>query len=495
MLMKDATISEHQPPHFPPNPKAYKWKALATVAMGTLMGTMDASISNIALPVLATVFKAELTTVMWVVLAYILVCSSLILVFGKISDLIGRKRIYAAGMFIFTLGLISCSLAQSIGQLILFRTFQAVGAAMCISCGPAIVTESFPPKEIGRGLGLLGSSISLGFIIGPILGGFLLSWIDWRSIFYIRAPVGLVTLIMAVVLLERDPQKAGKIQLDLKGILTSTAGLFFLIFGVSQAKGFGPKSPLVLLLVGLGVSMLTLFTFVERRVKDPIVDLSLFKNQEFSRAICSLFLFFVAAPSYVLIMPFYLIQGIRLAPADAGLLMAVTSMTSIVVGPISGSLSDRFGPAWFSTLGAGAIVVAAFFIRGFDLQTQVAAVIPVLVLLGVGVGTFNPPNNSIIMGAVPTGHLGTASALIATLRQVGISLGMAFAGTIFTARRTVHQATLTQQGLETDYAANLSIPLAFHDVLLFLIFLGSLVVLLSLFSGRKEGRNASDHPH
>ena len=144
---------EHQPANLSSDPKAYKWKAFATVAMGTMMGTMDVSVTNIALPVLTTVFKAELTTAMWVPLTYILICASLMLVFGKISDLVGRKRIYATGMFIFTLGLIACSLAQSTGQLILFRTLQAVGAAMCISCSAAIVAEMMARGETPRGAG------------------------------------------------------------------------------------------------------------------------------------------------------------------------------------------------------------------------------------------------------------------------------------------------------------------------------------------------------
>ena len=488
-------ILERQTANFTSDAKDYKWKALATVAMGSIMGTMDASITNIAFPILTTIFRSDLTTVMWVALAYILVCSSLMLVLGKISDLMGRKKIYASGMFIFTIGLIACSLAQSIGQLILFRMFQAVGAAMIISCGPAIVIESFPPKEIGRGLGLLGSSVSIGFIAGPILGGFLLTWLDWRSIFYVRAAVGLITLFMAIALLKKDRVKEGKPRLDLKGIVTSSMGLFCIVFGVSQIREAGLKSPLVYLLMGLGLLGLFVFILIELHAKDPIVDLSFFKNRVFSGAMCSLFLMFVGAPFYILIMPFYLIQALGLTPAKAGLLLTVTSMTTIVVGPISGTLSDRFGPARFSTIGAGAIVVSSFFMLGFDLQTGVPAIIPVLVLLGVGIGTFNPPNNSIIMGAVPRDRLGTASALIATLRQVGISLGMAFAGTIFSARRVIHQAKLIHRGLDTGDAANLSIPLAFHDALLISIFLGSIVVMCTLFFGIRKTDHGPGHHH
>jgi EmrB/QacA subfamily drug resistance transporter len=480
--------SEHQTQGLQSDPQGYKWRALATVALGTLMGTMDASIANISFPVLTRVFQADLTAVMWVALVYILVCTSLMLVLGKISDLIGRKKIYAGGMAIFTLGLIACSMAQGIGQLILFRILQAVGAAMSVACGPAIVTEAFPPEERGRGLGLLGVAVSLGFILGPTLGGFLLEWLSWRSIFYIRAPVALITLFMILFLLKKDHARPGRIRLDFKGAITSSVGMFCLVLGMSQISKFGFASLQVSFLIALGLLSLLFFMLIERRVEEPLVDLSLFKNRVFSSATWSLFLTFVAVPGYILIMPFYLMHGVGLTASAAGFLMAVNAMTTIVVGPISGSLSDRFGPVRFSTIGAAATAAAFYLMRGFDLETQITTIVPILILLGVGVGCFQPSNNSIIMGAVTREHLGTASALIATQRQIGLSLGMALAGSLFTARKAVYHAELLGQGLKSDYVTRLSIPLAFQDVLLFSVFICFSVVVLCLFSGERKIR-------
>jgi MFS family permease len=210
----------------------YKWKALLTVALGTIMATMDASITNIAFPVLTKVFQADLTTVVWVTVAYILVSTSTMLIIGKIGDLMGRKKIYSLGMGIFTLGLLACSVAQTVGQLIFFRALQGVGAAMTVSTSTAIVTEAFPRNEVGRGIGFLGMSVSVGFIIGPILGGFLLDWLDWRSIFYVRAPVSLVGFILALFLLKMDQVRGGGLKLDLMGTLTSSAGIFSFVFGI-----------------------------------------------------------------------------------------------------------------------------------------------------------------------------------------------------------------------------------------------------------------------
>ncbi|MBW2061753.1 MAG: MFS transporter [Deltaproteobacteria bacterium] len=459
---------------------SYKWKALATVALGTFMGTMDVSIVNISFPILTRVLNTELTTVMWVTLAYTLVSTSLLLFLGRVGDQIGRKKIYGTGMVIFTIGLILCSLSQNIAQLIIFRVLQAVGSAMAISCGTAIVAESFPPEERGQGLGLLGISVSAGFILGPILGGLLLEWLHWRSIFYMRVPVGLLTVFMAMTFLKKDQVKAGKIEFDLLGILSSSAGLALIIFGVSTINRFGAKSLLVPLLIGLGILSLFSFVLIERRASNPIVDLSLFTNRVFSSAIWGLFLTFMAYPAYILVMPFYLIQGIGLVPAKAGLILAAVSMTSIFVGPISGWLSDRFGSVWFSTMGALVTTIAFILMRGFDLQTQIMGIVPVLVILGLGMGLFQSPNNSTIMGAVTKERLGTASALIATQRSVGIAVGTALAGTVYSARKIIHINELSQQGLEAAAANQQAISSAFQDVLLISVFFIAVVVVLSL---------------
>ena len=205
-------------------------------------------------------------------------------------------------------------------------------------------------------------------------------------------------------------------------------------------------SPAVCAWTGTGILLLAAFVYIENHAQDPIVDLSLFKNRVFRNATLGLFLTFVAAPPFILVMPFYLLEAIRLTPSEAGLLLAVNSMATIVCGPISGSLSDRLGAALFAAAGAAATTLSFVFMLGFDLQTGVLAIVPVLILLGVGIGMFQPPNNSLILGSVPRTRLGTASALMATLRQVGLSLGMALAGTLYSYRILIHQEHLAQTG-------------------------------------------------
>ncbi len=457
-----------------------KWKVLITVAVTTMMATMDASITNIAFPVLTRVFNADVSVVMWVSVAFVLVSTSSMLIIGKIGDMVGRKRIFLVGIAVFTLGLLACSLAGSIGQLIFFRALQAIGAAMTISCGAAIVTEAFPAHEVGKGLGSLGVSVSLGFIAGPVIGGPLLDFLDWRSIFYVRIPLGLAAFLMAIVFLHKDQPKPGKLSLDLMGTLTSSAGIFLFVFGVSQVRGYGLASFRVLPLAGLGLAMIVVFLFLERRAQNPIVDPLLFKDKVFSSAMGALFLHFVAAPPYMLIIPFYLMLGLHMRASEAGLLMAATSVTTMVFGPVSGWLSDRFGPVWFAAIGAAAATLSFVFMLGFDLQSSVGTIAAAFVLLGVGAGTFQPANNSIIMGAVTREHLGTASALIATQRQVGIAIGMAVTGTLFSTWKDGYQEGLVKLGMDGISASRTAIPLSFHDVLLVSILINVVVVVLCL---------------
>jgi EmrB/QacA subfamily drug resistance transporter len=467
-----------------------KWKVLITVAVTTMMATMDASITNIAFPVLTRVFRTDVSVVMWVTVAFVLVSTSSMLIIGKIGDMVGRKRIFLVGIAVFTLGLLACALAESIGQLIFFRALQAVGAAMTISCGAAIVTEAFPAHEVGKGLGSLGVSVSLGFIAGPIVGGPLLDFLDWRSIFYVRIPLGLAALLMAIVFLDKDQPKPGKLSLDLMGTLTSSAGIFLFVFGVSQVRAYGLASFRVLPLAGIGLALIVVFLFLERRARNPIVDPVLFKDKVFSSAMGALFLHFVAAPPYMLIIPFYLMLGLDMRASEAGLLMAATSVTTMVFGPVSGWLSDRFGRVWFAAMGAAAATLSLAFMLGFDLQSSVGNIAAVFVLLGVGAGTFQPANNSIIMGAVTREHLGTASALMATQRQVGIAVGMAVTGTLFSAWKDGYQEGLVKLGTDGTSASRTAIPLAFHDVLLVSILINVVVVVLCLLPLWSMGKNS-----
>jgi EmrB/QacA subfamily drug resistance transporter len=463
----------------------YQWKALLTVALGAAMTTLDASIITIAFPELTRTFHTDLTTVMWVTVAYILVSSSLMLLFGKLSDAVGRKRVYTAGFGIFTAAMAACGLAQSVEQLIVFRVVQGVGAAMAIGCSTAIVTEAFPGNMMGKGLGILGVAVSAGFIIGPVAGGFLLEFLDWRAIFYTRVPLSVLALILAIVLLRKDTIQAEKIKLDLLGAAASFAGLCCFLFGMGQIKTHGLKSPEVLLLAGAGLLLLGLLPLIERRAENPIIDFGLFRNRDFTYAMAGFLVFFLTMPVYIALLPFYLMEGIGLSATDSGLLLAVIPLTTMVASPVSGALSDRFGPRWPATLGASAVAAAFFLMSRFSLQTEIWLIASVLVLLGIGAGVFQPPNNSTIMGAVEPKCHGSASAMIATNRQVAMSIGLALVGVVFPARQIAYQDLFRHQGLDTAQALRHAIPPAFGELILVSLLPALAVVGFAMLSPKK----------
>jgi EmrB/QacA subfamily drug resistance transporter len=357
---------------------------------------------------------------------------------------------------------------------------------MAVSCSTALVSESFPARERGKGLGLVGVSISFGLLMGPVIGGFLLNLLDWRSIYYMRVPVSLLALLMALVLLKKDHPMPGKFRIDLMGALTSSVGIACIIYAVSQVNNAGLVSPLVISIISIGTLCLVAFIFIERRVGDPVVDLTLFKNPIFTCNISALFLIFVIYPTFILIMPFYLMLGLDLTPSMAGLLMAVPNIGSMIFAPIGGSLSDRLGAFWFSTLGAAAVTVSFILMQGYDLDTHTMALVLPAFIFGAGSGMFGAPNNSIIMGTIPKERYGSTSALIALQRQVGLALGMAFSGTIYSIRRIFYQEELGRQGLEVVDCVRASIPPAFHDALTVSIIIGVSIIPLSLVHARKR---------
>jgi MFS family permease len=242
----------------------------------------------------------------------------------------------------------------------------------------------------------------------------------------------------------------------------------------------GLRSLIVYTLLIAGILLLILFVYVERRVKDPIVNLSLFRNSAFSGALLSLLFYWMAVQGYALTMPFYLMEGRGLASSYVGILYTVVSIVSFLVSPVSGFLSDRFGSALFSSIGAGILIIGLCSYLNFGPQTQISFIVFVFIIMGMGSGTFLTTNSSTIMGSVRPEQRGSASALMASTIGLSLSLGMAWASTVYSMRRVFHQAELTKQGLGADFAANQSIHLSFHDTILISMVLQAMVLVFSL---------------
>lgn len=469
--------------------RSYKWLALVTVSIGTFMTTLDASIVNISLPRLSDVFDTELSVVLWVTVAYLLVSVGLVLTAGKVGDRLGRKRVYIIGLSIFTVGLVLCWISQSVVQLILSRVVQAVGASMTAAVSNAIVTDVFPDEERGKALGILGAVVSAGLLSGPVLGGFLLDALDWPSIFYIRVPVGIIGVVMALLLLKEQKGASAAVSFDRAGAGTLFGGLSCLLLFFNLGGKLGFASVPVLAICGSTCISFVLFVLVERRASQPILNLGLLRNRVFASGSISMAIMFLAISANTFLAPFYLIEGLGHSAAQAGLLFAVISATTLVIGPVSGWLSDKIGSRILCTGGMTLISLALFLISQLGPESTTPDILFRFVILGFGLGMFSSPNNSSIMGSVPREILSTGSAMIATMRQVGMSSGIAIAGAIFTARQLVHSAQLAGE-LAPDMVDTLSLINAFQDSLLVAAIICSVAIITSWIRG---GKPAASH--
>ncbi|MFC1941319.1 MFS transporter [Chloroflexota bacterium] len=463
---------------------SYKWIAMSVVAMGTLMSTLDMGAVRVALPHLEQVFQAGPDNVVWVSLIWLLIGSGLMLALGRAGDTFGRKRLYTLGLAIFSLGLLLCSLAQNLIQLVMFRLIQASGIAMTIAIGNAIITTSFPSNERGRALGIIGAVIGLGQLSGPVLGGFFLDLLGWRSIFYLRIPFGIISVAMAWALLKEQssPKREGKF--DLLGTVTFFFALTCLLLAVTRGQSLGWLSPWVLILGAVGTLLLFSFLVVERRAEQPVLDLRLFQSRLFSAASASHVFLYMSTTVARYLMPFYLIQGLGFNASKTGLLLVIIPAISLVVSPLSGRLSDKLGTLFLCASGLTLVSVGLFLLSGLGTNASIGDIVLYLVIIGLGMGLFISPNTSAIMGSVPSERLGSASAMVGTLRQLGISVGLAIIGSVFATSRFSHAAQLTSQGLLQDIAERLSTISGFQDAIFVALVIAVIGLLASVLRGR-----------
>lgn len=415
----------------------HKWWALVTVALGTFMATLDSSIVNISLPSLLSYFRSDLATIQWVVLAYLLTITSLLLTFGRLADIWGRKKVYTIGFGIFTAGSLACGLSPTPAHLIGARITQAIGAAMLQANGLAITNAVFPNQERGRALGINGTVVATGTTLGPTIGGLLVGAFGWQSIFFVNIPVGIIGIAMAVAILEEGRistrREGAAARFDPLGAILISIALVTLLLGLNRGDEVGWRSGQILGLFAVAIVCFAAFIAVERRVVAPILDLALFKVRAFATGSLAALCSFLAISGNAFLMPFFLQLVLGFSPARAGLLLTPTSLTLAVVAPLSGYLSDRFGARTLSSLGLAISAVALFLLSRLTAGAHYTNVLFRLILLGIGTGIFNSPNTSAVFGSVPRDRYGVAGGFLSMVRNTGQVVGVAIAGALLVA--------------------------------------------------------------
>lgn len=412
-----------------------KWWALAAVGSGVFMSTIDGSIVNIALKTLQETFQTGLNTVEWVVLSYLLTITALLLSMGRLGDMIGKRRVYLAGFIIFTVGSALCSLAWDITSLIGFRVVQGVGAAMIQSMGAALLVSAFPAKERGQALGYIGSIVAAGISVGPALGGILIRSFGWPSIFYVNIPVGILAIIISLYALPNDRQRTTQ-RFDIPGAGFLAVSLLLILLALTEGQYWGWSDWRILAFFAFGIVGLFLFVWWERRTEAPMINLSIFSNWTFSASLLSSLGAFLALSFNLFLIPFYLQNVLGFDPQQAGFVLIATPLALSLTSPISGRLSDRFGTRWLAILGLIVSALGLFSMTTLTTESTAVGVFGRLLFIGAGVGFFQSPNNSAVMGNAPRSALGIAGSLISIMRTIGQTGGIALAGAVWAARVT-----------------------------------------------------------
>ena len=402
------------------------------MAVAVFMSTLDTSIVNIALPVIMKDLKAPLTTIEWIPMSYLLTVSSLLLPFGRLSDIKGRRWVYCGGFFIFSTASLLCGVAPNALWLIAARSLQGIAAAMLMACSPALVVDTFPASERGKALGMVGTVVAAGLTAGPVLGGLIINFFPWRAIFFINIPIGFVSTILALRILKaKKGNIATKERFDWKGTLVLAAGFSLFIYVISNAYVWKLTSLRTILLLSASIILMVWFLRVEKRKDYPIFETSLLKIRLFLLPLISTSILYISLFTMVFLMPFFLVDPYGLSIDKAGYTMVIPFASLSFASPLSGYISDRMGSRILCTLGMLIISIALFFLSRISPSQEYISIAWPLALMGVGTGIFISPNNSTVMSAVPQAHRGVASGTVAASRNLGMAVGVALSGLIF----------------------------------------------------------------
>lgn len=410
-----------------------EWAILLTVLPMTFMTTLDSSIVNVALPTMAKELNTSMAEIEWVVTSYLIVICATILLFGKLGDILGKTRIFKFGIGVFTIGSLLCGFSNTLFMLILSRIVQAIGAGAAMATNQGIITETFPPNERGRALGMTGTAVALGTMVGPTLGGLIVSIAPWEYIFLINIPIGILVYI-AVIKILPFKKKASDFKIDVKGSILFMISITLLFTSINFGQSLGVTNMFIVMSFIISLILFAIFIRVEKNSDNPMLDIKIFKNRLFSLSIFCGFTSFISIGAVNIILPFYYQDVLSLSPSAAGLMMTVSPIILAVVAPLSGYLSDKMGSEKISALGLSILSIGIISLVLFNVNTPLIVVGILVGLLSLGSGIFQSPNNSLIMSTVEKNELGIAGSINGLVRNLGTTTGIALSTSILYSR-------------------------------------------------------------
>lgn len=431
--MQPANTEPCPPMNIPPRtPSTTRW-ALTSLSLATLLASLGASVATVGLPALAQGLNASFQAVQWVVLAYLLAITTLIVSVGRLGDLLGRRPLLLAGILLFTLASGMCGLAPSLGWLIAGRALQGLGAAIMMTLTLALVGETVVKEKIGSAMGLLGTLSAVGTALGPSLGGTLLGAFGWQAIFLVNVPFGLLTLILAwrSLPVRLATMKAGKIRFDAPGTLLLAAALGAYALAMTQGHGsFGGSNFALLALAALCTG---LFVLVQTRAVSPLIPLGLFRDRLLVAGLTTHALVATVMMATLLVGPFYLSIALGLPAPLVGLTLAVGPVTAALTGVPAGHLADRFGALPLRRVGLAVMLLGCTTLAMLSPAFGTLGYVAAIMVTTLGYALFQTANNTAVMADIPTGSRGVISGLLNLSRNLGFFTGASVLGAVFAA--------------------------------------------------------------
>lgn len=418
--------------------------AMFAIILAVFMAILDTSIVNVAIPKMMSVFGVSQNDIEWIVTAYTLVSGALIPVTGYLGDRYGYKRIFLISTIIFTIGSGLCGIAWSNGSMIVFRIVQAVGGGALMPISMAMIFRMFPPERRGMAMGLFGVAVMVAPATGPTLSGYIVEYLDWRLIFTINVPIGILDFFLAAAVLKEFKMPTAK-GFDFWGFITSSGGLASLLYGVGKVSEKGWTDSEVLTFIGIGAACLIVFVIIEMNIQNPMLDLRLLKNFTFSLSLLLSSVATIIMMGVLFLLPVFLQNLSGLSAVQTGLILMPQSIVIAFMMPIAGALFDKFGARVIAVVGLLITAYSLYLSAQLDVTTPFSVIVLWLIIRAVGIGLMMMPIQTAGMNTVPMQKMGQGTALSNTVRQISASFGIAWLSLLFTNRQNFHKASLSEE--------------------------------------------------